>query len=169
MSATDQGQDPNLTVTAIQEFLQLRSLLAALLTSERYRLTDVVVGRMNAQELVVYDVPGPGAKRLLIDRQGEGGIVPVGNGVITPVCQSSEGRVGGLVTNSGTANVRLYLAQAGDLGGVGNALSGQAGNRPSTLLFPGGSFDFRLGNVLYGGEVNAVALAAGGQVDWATF
>lgn len=149
----------------------IRLLLEAILTSRRYDIVDLVVGRFAYQEMVLEDVPGPGARRILVDRQGQGqAALAVPSGTVTPVLPVNEARVGGEIVNWGATNVALYLCDAGDIGGVGNALSPQAANRPALVLNAGGgSWDYRLGNILYGGAVQAAGIAGATTLSVAEF
>ena len=155
---------------ALGELVHIRALIEALLLGQRDDILQVVVGDFDRREAVLMDSPSTHAKRLIVPRFGLGGNgLAVPAGVVTEVCEQNEGRLGGLIVNTGTSPVRLYLAVPGDIGGTGNPLSNQAPNRPSTYLAANGSFDFRLGNVLYGGTVCAAGVGGASTLDWLEF
>lgn len=155
--------------TAAGELGHIRGILEAQLLQERDDLLQIVFGPFRRRELVLADGPGPRSKRLIVPRDGQGGQVTI-NTTITLVLSENEGRLGGLIVNSHASNnVRLLFCHAGDVGGVGNAPSNQAANRPSAVLVPGGSFDFRMGNALYGGPVVAYGVVGASLLDVAEF
>src|SRR6266702_8128472 len=152
MSATG-SQAPDLTATIAGQLASIRELLNALLVATRYDVLDIGVGRFEAQEIVLADSPGTGSKRLLIDRQGQGGaIIPIG-ALASPapaaqVVSPNEARLGGSIVNRGAAPVFLFLCSAGD--------TQQPQGRPVLWLAAGGgAWDFRIGNALYAGPVCA--------------
>lgn len=166
MSATKE----DLTPTILGQLTAHRQMLAALLGAERYNILQITVGNFDRRESVLLDSPGQGARRLIVPRYGQGqNGLAIPSATVTEVCEQDEGRFGGLIVNTGANPVRLYLCPPGDIGGPGSALSGQATQRPATYLAPLGSFDFRLGNILYGGTVCAAGVGGASTLDWCTF
>lgn len=159
----------DMTPTAVGHVAAIRSLLSAMLLEQRADLLQLAFGPFQRQELVLVDDPIPQAKRLLVPRPGQGGVIPIASSLITTVLEENEGRLGGLIVNSGTVPVRLVFCRPGEAGGAGNAPSSQAANRPCTYLTIGGSFDFRQGNALYGGPVQAYGVGGAGQLDVSEF
>jgi hypothetical protein len=137
------------------EVVNTRRLLESLLNTQRTSIQNVVVGNFPYREAVLLDSPSTHAKRILVPRFGLGGIVNVTT-TVTAVLAANEGALGRLIVNYGSAAAILYLALAGDVGGIGNAPSGQATARPCFWLAGGGgAFDGRLASVLYAGEICA--------------
>lgn len=166
MTAT---QTPDLSAAQLAEVATTRQLLEGLLAQERYEILQVVVGDFDRRESVLLDSPGTRAKRLLIPRFGQGNSNLAVPATITEICEQDEGRLGGLIVNTGTFPIRLYFTIPGKLGGVGAAAPAQAPHACTTLNAAGGSFDFRLGNVLYGGTVCAHGVGGASTLDWGTF
>jgi hypothetical protein len=137
------------------ELGSIRALLEAVLASERAEILQVSVGNFDRRQAVLVDSPTPRAKRLIVPRYGQGGDnIPLATAPVLVLAQN-EGRMGGYAVNRGATNgALLYLCSAGDLA--------QSANRPAIWLPANGvvAWDFRLGNVLYGGPVCAAAAAA---------
>lgn len=173
-AAAQQGQPPNPDAAGAAGVFSAHELISALLAQERAEVLQVAVGNFDRRQAVLYDWP-PGAggrtKRLIVPRFGLGATgLAVPSATVTEVCEQNEGRLGGLIVNTGTFPCRLYFTTPGDIGGPGNVLSPQATQRPCTWLgASGGSFDFRLGNVLYGGTICAAGVGGATTLDWAEF
>lgn len=144
---------PDLTATIAGQLASIRELLTAQLVAARYDVLDIAVGRFDPQEIVIADAPGTGSKRLLVDRQGQGGAIMAVAALASPTPASpllspNEGRLGGSIVNRGATPVFLFLCPSGD--------TQQPQGRPVMWLAAGGgAWDFRLGNALYAGPVCA--------------
>lgn len=115
-------------------------------------LFDVIVGDFSvpAPELLT----SPPAKRLRITKQGSGGdAVPVLAASVSLVLQRNEGRMGGQIVNYGAFPCFLYLGQLADLA------TGEIHNRPAMWVSAsGGTWDFQLSSLIWGGTVCAQAI-----------
>lgn len=135
-------------VAAAVELNQQTRLLTALLSQQRAGPLEIAVGDFSQRELVMDSFPVAGSRRALVFRSGAGtDNVPVPAapaGVL--VLPENAGRLGGAIVNSGAAPVILYLTV--------NAAP-TPGAPAIWLAASGGSWDFRLGNVLWSGNVSA--------------
>lgn len=104
-----------------------------------------------ADVMVLGDESGQPVKRILIgaERAG-GGLVTVPANTATNVAYHAIGRVAGSIINAGANPCYLYLASAGDV-------NGNVANIPVLYLTAGGSWDFRITNVLWVGHVTALS------------
>jgi len=126
-------------------------LLQALLGKERTDVLEVAVADSLHREMVLERFPVAGAKRVIANRTTTGNdnlLVPT-TGV--EVVGANSARLGGSIVNSGANNVILYLARGGLAAPGAGAI---------WLVANGGSWDFRLGNLLWCGSVSAVAQVA---------
>jgi hypothetical protein len=108
---------------------------------------DVVAGDFQGPEPVL--LTNPPVRRLRVTRSGIGAeAVAVAAGVASQVLLSNEGRLGGQITNRGASPVFIYLSNAADL------TVGEQHNRPTLWLTPGGgSWDFTISGIVWGGSV----------------
>lgn len=134
---------------------KLTSILAELRTS----VEQLAVGNMEQQQLVLEEFPVARSRRVIARRTGNGvdNLAVTAGFPATHVIESNAARLGGAIVNSGSAAVVLYLAHKGDL------LTNGEGWPAIWLAAAGGSWDFRLGNVMWCGSV-AAAAATGGSV-----
>jgi hypothetical protein len=132
-------------------------LLAAILTELRSGVLEMSVSDAHRREMILSKFPITGAKRALVYRTGGGNdavTVPTAT-YATPVQSvvmlSNQARLGGRIVNTGSVAVTLYLTErAVPVVGV-----------PAVWLAPsGGTWDMRLGNVLWCGNVSAIAASA---------
>jgi hypothetical protein len=147
--------DPATATMAMHAEAQSR-LLSSLLAEARSDTLNLAVGDFNGQEITLEKFPVSGIKRLCIRRTGFG--FPSFPVTTTPVVAVpvNEGRLGGTIVNTGANAVFLYLgAQITDA-----VPQPEAGIPVIWLVANGGSWDFRLGNVLWAGSVTVVAAAA---------
>lgn len=144
------GTDSAQVVQAV-ELAQQTELLHTLVEHARTDLLQIAIGDMDAQELMLSNFPVAGSKRVIARRTGNGFdtlAVPTTGVLVLP---ANEGRVGGQIVNSGANAVILYLWEGG------TAKPGI----PAIWLAPnGGSWDFRLSNIPWVGNVTAVAQTA---------
>lgn len=148
MSTGNGSNTGDASLVAGMELGRVRALLEALLAEARAELLEVAVADVQARELVLDQFPVPGAKRAIAYRTGSGAdvfAVPT-TGVL--VLQANESRLGGTIVNSGANAVLLYLTNTG---------AATPGRPAIWLAASGGSWDFRLGNILWSGSVSAVA------------
>lgn len=141
--------------TLAQDIARIRQVAEVGIIAERAKILQIVVGDFDRQESVLQESPAPGSKRLLIPRFGNGTDQATGAAITTTpveILEKNEGRVGGTIVNYGANAAFLFLCNLGNLTG------GQVHQRPTVWLGAGGgSWDFRLGNVLYGGTVCAAS------------
>lgn len=150
MSAPNGHADPA-QVAANVEAGRHSALLGAILTALRSESLETAVADFQHRQMVLEGFPVTGSKRVLVYRTGSGNDnLPVPTtGVL--VVQSNSGRFGGTIVNSGASTVILYLCSAG---------VATPGAPAIYLAANGGSWDFRLGNMLWCGSVSAVAQGA---------
>jgi len=129
-------------------------LLASILAELRSGVIEVGAGDIKFRQMVLDQFPVAGCKRIIAYRTGNGTdaqavatgtyAAPI-NGLVLP---ANEARLGGAIVNTGTVAVNLYLTDRPvPVVGV-----------PALQLQPnGGSWDFRLGSLLWCGHVSAVA------------
>lgn len=98
------------------------------------------------------DFPVKGAQRWILNRTPDGRNLPLVAGEKTLVLPANVNRLGGTIVNMGEKPVTLFLANLASLG---------AGTATIVLFANGGSWDFRLGNLFWCG--NIVAVANGGN------
>jgi hypothetical protein len=134
------------TLTASMELGRIRALLEALLAESRSQLLEVGVSDALGRELVLDQFPVAGSRRALSYRTGNGSdayAVPTTGVVLTP---ANEARLGCQFVNSGANAVILYLSDQ------------QRKGVPCVWLAAGGgAWDGRFGNLLWAGNVFAVA------------
>lgn len=104
------------------------------------------------------DFPVEGGTRWIIPRLATGGTfgVPTAPVLLLP---ANNRRLGGTIVNKGAHNINLFLAGPNTV-----AASGGAGIAPVWLKSEGGSWDFRLGSLLWCGSVCATAETAESSV-----
>jgi hypothetical protein len=155
--ALNGSREPDAATTAVAvHTAQHSKLLAALLAEARADTLDLAVGDFNMQETMLEHFPVAGIKRLCVRRTGFG--FPSYPVTTTPTLAVpyNEGRLGGSIVNTGTNPVLLYLtAQELDV-----TVQPEAGIPCIWLAGSGGSWDFRLGNVLWAGSVTVAATTA---------
>jgi hypothetical protein len=95
------------------------------------------------------DFPTPGSQRWIINRLATGGNFAIGE-ADSDVLQANSNRIGGTIVNKGSKPVLLTLAPAA-------AAKSQDGLAEIWLAQEGGSWDFRLGNMLWCGSISAKA------------
>jgi len=146
MAGSNGSIDPS-NVAVASGLGEVTVLLAALLAEARSDTIEVGVSDAYGREIVLDQFPVAGAKRVLAYRTGNG--FDAFNAVTSPgslLLPANEARLGLIVVNTGANAVILYLADQPRKGAVAVWLA--AG---------GGSWDGRLGNVLWSGNVYAVA------------
>jgi hypothetical protein len=129
--------------------------LAAILAELRADVMDIAVGDFTGQQLQLSNFPVSGSKRVVVMRTGNGNpsfAVPVTPVLVLPF---NEGRLGGVIVNTGATAVTLFLTQ--NSVDADNPLQALAGVPAIWLAASGGSWDFRLGNVMWAGSVTAQA------------
>lgn len=103
------------------------------------------------------DFPTPGSQRWIVHRLATGGTLLLPAGVPTDALGPNVNRLGGTIVNWGTTVVVLTLANAAtDVA--------QEGLAEIVLNPEGGSWDFRLGNLMWCGAVSAESLVGEGKL-----
>lgn len=128
-------------------------LLREIARQERADLTQLCVSDNDPPEPIIRNFPAKGTQRFIVRRTGTGGTRNVAQNVATLVATASESRIGGHVVNSGSNAVRLYLTDNTSPNPVGV---------PVVYLAAGAVWDFRLGAVLWCGNITAICTVAGG-------
>lgn len=148
--STSDTPDPAHVALAVDQGRQT-GLLAAILAEMRSDTLDVGVADYAYRQMVLDNFPVAGAKRVLVRRTGNGADtfpVPTTGALVLP---DNAGRLGGTIVNSGANPVILYLCDGG---------AARPGSPAIYLAANGGSWDFKLGNLLWCGNVSAVAQTA---------
>jgi hypothetical protein len=134
-------------------------LLASILAELRSGTIEVGVGDAQFREMVLDQFPVAGSKRILANRTGNGSdsiavatgtaAAPI-NGLVIP---ANEARMGGRIVNTGTNPVILYLTDRPvPVPGVPAIYL----NAAAATAAAGNAWDFRLGTLLWCGNVSAV-------------
>ena len=143
------------TAALVAELGHVTGLLHQMLAAERAELVQLVV--LNTPPTVerMDGFPQRGSSRLLMRRTGNGAVAATVDTTGELVIPGNEARVGGQIVNTGTVGVTLYLADK-----AGAAI-------PALWLAPsGGAWDFRLGSILWAGDVFAVADSTTTPLTW---
>jgi hypothetical protein len=122
-------------------------LLHAMLEQLRSGVQQIAVGDNEHQELVMSSFPVAGAKRIILRRVGAGGVIAVPTTGVR-IMSGNVARLGGTVVNSGSNPVILYLTKDPAV---------LQGYPAIWLAASGGAWDLRLGNLLWYGNIVAVA------------
>lgn len=130
-------------------------LLASILAELRSGTLEVGAGDIKFRQMILDQFPVAGCKRLLAYRTGNGTdaaavatatyAAPI-NGLVLP---ANEARLGGAIVNTGANPVNLYLT---------DRPVPVVGVPALQIQGTGGSWDFRLGGLLWCGHVSAVAV-----------
>jgi hypothetical protein len=123
-------------------------LLRALVAEDRTDIFDIAVADNHHGGLVMDNWPVAGSKRVIVNRTtvGTDSLQVPTTGI--QAISTNVGRLGGAIVNYGTNPVILYLW---------DGATARPGKGAIWLAAAGGSWDFRLGNVLWSGNVTAVA------------
>jgi hypothetical protein len=106
---------------------------------------------------LIVDFPIKGSERILIQRSATGGAVGLVVASYANVLPSNNRRIGGTIVNRGEADARLLLTTAQLAGAPGT----QGAFGSITLKAGGGSWDMRLGPLLWAGNICAAAIKTG--------
>lgn len=131
-------------------------LLERLATQEGPGLQTLAVTETEVGGGIEADFPVPGSRRWIIPRVATGGRFKIPNSLVT-LLEANNRRLGGTVVNVGEIDVELILANP-------TTATAQAGLGSIFLRAGGGSWDFRLGSLMWCGSVCAKALAEAGSV-----
>lgn len=154
---SDNGE-PRVPATAAG--MALMGARAARDVSRQVELLDLILEALDtgASQLCISDVapqpglqkdfPVMGAQRWILERTPDGRDLPLVAGEDTEILPANVNRLGGSIVNRGEKPVLLYLAKASQKG---------AGTATIYLAANGGSWDFRLGNLLWCGSITANA------------
>jgi len=141
------------------ELARTNDQLGHLLRQEQAEITQLCVTDREPAQQTMHNFPVPGARRLIVRRAGTGGSPSLAAGVPTLVVAANENRLGGALVNVGNASVTLFLAV--DLLEPGSAQPLTMGAPQIGLNANGGAWDFRLGSLLWCGNVIAIAATGG--------
>lgn len=139
------------------ELAETNRLLRGMLTQDRAGIEQLCVTDREPAQATMENFPTVGARRLIVRRQGAGGLFALAAGVPLAVLQPNENRLGGTIVNAGAGAVTLFLA--GDLLTPGGGSPLAQGAPQIQLVANGGTWDLRLGNLLWCGSVIAQAAA----------
>lgn len=120
------------------------------------RVEQLCVTDVSSDPGLQKDFPVRGAQRWVIHRLAVGGVRELVAATPTDVVAPNVNRLGGTIVNQGATTVVLTLASAAaDVAQEGLA---------EIVLTPNGSWDFRLGNILWCGTISAESLAGAGKI-----
>jgi hypothetical protein len=119
------------------------------------QILELCVTDREPAQLLMRNFPVPCANRLIVRRQGQGGATTLSAGVQTPVLLANENRLGGVISNSGAASAIIFLTQ--DLLNATTGTPLTVGTPQIFLAAAGGTWDFRLGNLLWCGTITALS------------
>lgn len=153
------GGTPAVTPTEVHQLAaqnETNRLLKELVSRENLDLQQIAVTNGPRRLRKMKDWPMPGASRFLVSNPGNGLSVapPASLGGVSTLVAENSARLGGLITVSGAPAI-LYLCSLEIaqmlIAGSGPLLTPQ-------ILVPGsGSWNFLLGRVIWGGQVQAVS------------
>lgn len=141
------------------ELATTNALLRAMVTGQRADLVHLCVTDREPAQLEMKNFPVPGSKRLIVRRSGQGGTYAVAQNTPLLLVAANENRLGGELVNSGGATITLFLSV--DLLEPGSATP-LAGGAAQMALASNATWDFRLGTLLWCGNVVGVCTASGG-------
>jgi hypothetical protein len=125
------------------------SLLQQMATQSGEGLQTLAVSDNEVPAGIEVDFPVEGARRWIVPRLATGGAFAVPTSLVS-LLEANNRRLGGTVVNKGENNVRLILASPQTAGS-------QQGLGEIWLRANGGSWDFRLGPLLWCGSLCAIA------------
>jgi hypothetical protein len=125
-------------------------VLEAIRDALRGSAVNMAISNHVTEPVTLTDFPFAGAIRWLIPRQATGGRLAVEEAVQVRALEHNPSRIGGTIVNVGEKEVTLTLTDR-----LGAALPGQG---QIGLVAGGGSWDLRLGNMLWCGSVAAAGV-----------
>ncbi len=126
-------------------------LLREIATTLRVNPPSLAITDESAPPILNTDYPVKGSSRHVVPRKPVGGLVEVPNiSEFVSALIANSNRLGGTIVNRGPADVLLVLAPFQEASTVAQG--------PIFLTGDGGSWDFRLGPLLWCGSVSAIAL-----------
>lgn len=145
------GNSPaGLAGRADQALDRLNEVMDLILEALDVRTEQICITDQSPEPGLQKDFPTPGSQRWIINRLATGGNVEIPEAIDTDVLVGNPNRIGGTIVNKGAKPVLLTLAKA-------NAAKAQEGLAEIWLVAEGGSWDFRLGNLLWSGSISAKA------------
>jgi hypothetical protein len=145
------GQPDPPVLHLLAEVRRQNELLRQLLVATSGGEDEIALSNGTRQTRRMQDWPIQGFTRYLRPCTGYGALVTVPATTVTAVSSCNEARMGGTVVNSGGGSVILWLCQFGEV---------NVAARPQISLFAsGGSWDYRLSNRMWCGEVWAYSTA----------
>lgn len=127
-------------------------LLRQIRDTGRAGASQLVVSEQAPPSITEVDYPVPGVKRWLIPREVGGGVFNLESEVWTSVIPGNRSRLGGSVVNKGATGLLIKLTSLGR--------ATQPAHGVLWLAAKGGSWDFRLSDVVWAGSV--VVFSEGG-------
>jgi hypothetical protein len=125
------------------------SLLQQIASQDGAGIQTLAIAEDEVPAGIEVDFPVEGSRRWIIPRLATGGSFAVPTTLVS-LLASNNRRLGGTIVNKGEHNIRLFLSSpqtAGTQGGIAEIW----------LRANGGSWDFRLGSLLWCGSVCAMA------------
>ncbi|HEX6461110.1 MAG TPA: hypothetical protein VF032_19495 [Thermoleophilaceae bacterium] len=156
-AARDVGVATPAGVDVGAELLALTRRLDALLLQERTTIEQLCISDIEAQEQCMENFPLRGAKRYIVRRTGNGESVALVANTPTLLVPPNENRLGGIIVVSGAGAVTLALTRDVLEPGGGTPLT--VGVPQLFLAANGGSWDFKLSDLLWCGSITAIAAA----------
>ena len=126
-----------------------QTLLTEIRDALRGSAINVAISNHVTDPETIANFPVPGMQRLVLPKIATGGKLVVSSNAVASVLPHNPSRYGGTIVNVGEFEVTLILAGT-DTAGAQNAGLGQIG-----LVAGGGSWDLRLGNLLWCGSISA--------------
>lgn len=151
-----QEQAALLGAHAEQRSREVLDLLEQIAAQDSAGVQSISVTEIEVKGGVETDFPVPGGRRWLIPRLATGGSFEVPAELVT-ILEANNRRMGGTIVNRGGVDILLTLANP-------DTAASQSGLGQIFLKKEGGSWDFRLGPLLWCGSVCAKALEAGGSI-----
>lgn len=118
---------------------------------------QLAVAEIGVEPGLQKDFPVAGSQRQIINRLATGGLFTFAAATPTDILKANVNRLGGSIVNWGETTVIITLATAAtDVA--------QEGLAEIVLSPKGGSWDFRLGNLMWAGSVSAESIGGEGKL-----
>lgn len=135
---------------------RLDQVLGLLLEATDTRIGQLAVTNISTDPGLQKDFPVKGAQRWVLHRIASGGTVLFAAATPTDILKGNVNRLGGLISNFGAVPVILTLASA--------ATDASQEGLGEIAIPAGGTWNFKLSEAVWCGEINAEAIGGEGKI-----
>lgn len=139
---------PSLVQRGLNIAERLEQVLGLVLEALDTNVERIAVTDISSDPALQKDFPVQGAQRWILHRTPDGQSKAMKE-ALEDVLPGNVNRLGGTLVNSGAKPIRLYLA---------TVATQNKGSAPIWLAAEGGSWDFRVGNLLWSGSICGQAI-----------